>query len=198
MLEPDDYLAAPVAAFLDAVASREPTPAGGAVAAITAAMAAALVVMAAAFAGDADFDAASIGSEARTLKARAAELAAADAKSYRELIQARGRSKDDPGRAGAIGAALAAAAEIPLEVTATARRVNELACVLARSGNRNLRGDAATAAHLAAAAACSAAALVAINLAESEDARVREAVDLAEGCELPTREELRADPAGKG
>ncbi len=198
MLEPDGYLAAPVAAFLDAVASVEPTPGGGAVAAITVAMAAALVVMAAAFSGDADLDEASIASEARRLAGSAAELATADAESYTALLRARGRPKDDPGRAGLIEAALAGASEIPLEITATARRVNELACDLARSGNRNLRGDAASAAYLAAAAAWSAAALVAINLTDPEDARVREAADLAEGCELPTREELQAGLAGRG
>ncbi len=186
MLDPGDYSSASVATFLEAVARGEPVPGGGAVAALAVAMAAALVAMAAAFAKDAPFDAASILAEADLLRERAGRLAGDDASAYLVVIAARRRPRDDPTRASEIASAVSAASEVPLQVTRIGSRVNELAIDIAERGNPNLRGDASTAAHLAAAAARSAALLVRLNLSDAADPRVQEADTLAAGCVDPS------------
>lgn len=182
----DDFGSAPIGTFLDAVARAEPAPGGGSVAALSVAMAAALVAMAAAFARDTPFDAAAIRAEADVLRDRAVHLAGADAEAYLALVSARRRPGNDPARAGEIASALVEASGTPLQVAEAARRVNELALELVGSGNQNLRGDAVTAAHLAAAAARSAAVLVLLNLADPDDPMVRRAADIASGCVVPT------------
>lgn len=185
MLRPEDYLAAPLEEFVAAISSHEATPGGGAVAALGAAMAAGLTAMAASFSEDLLEDAASIRLEAEAIGFRTEQLAARDALAYQDVLAAMGRAKEDPGRRRAVTEALEAASEIPLRVVEEAQRVNELALVLFEAGNRNLRGDAATAAYFSDAAARSAAALVRINLIEDEDARVRRAEQLTARCALP-------------
>ena len=186
MLDPGDYSSAPVATFLDAVARRESVPGGGAVAALTVAMAAALVAMAAAFAKDAPLDATSMRAEADLLRDRVVRLVGEDAKAYAAVLAAKRRPRDDPTRVTEIDSALIAASEVPLQVTRIGSRVNELARDIAERGNPNLRGDAYTAAHLAAAAARSAALLVRLNLSDPADPRVQEAEALAAGCADPS------------
>jgi len=184
VLRPEDYLAAPVEEFVAAVSSHEPTPGGGAVAALGAAMAAGLAAMAASFSEDVLEEAASIRREADAIRLRTEQLAARDALAYQDVLAAMRRAKEDPGRHRAVTEALDAASEIPLRVVEEAQRVNELASVLFETGNRNLKGDAATAAYFSQAAARSAAVLVRLNL-DDEDARVRQAEQLTDRCAVP-------------
>jgi methenyltetrahydrofolate cyclohydrolase len=145
-----------VGGFTERVAARTPAPGGGAVAAMTAASAAALVAMAARFSDQP-------AGPAERLRARLEPLADADAAAYTAVLAAYRLPKDDPLRRGRIADALRAATEVPREVAAAAREVAELADRLVESGNRNLVGDARVASLLARAAAEAATALVEIN-----------------------------------
>lgn len=156
----------PLRDFLDSVAARQPTPSGGAVIAVTVAAAAGLTAMAARFSNaDSVTEHATV---AESLRRRAETLAEADAEAYAPVLAALRRPTDDPRRSSALENALAGAAKPPLKLAATAMEVAALAAHLAASGNRNLRGDAISAALLAAGAARAAARLVRINL-ESAD-----------------------------
>lgn len=135
--------------FLDEVAARTPAPGGGAVAAMTAASAAALVSMAARF-SDAD-DVAATGDE---LRARLVQLAADDAAAYQQVLATRGEARR---------AAMLVATDVPKSIAATAREVATLAQGLAATGNPNLLGDARVAELIAEAAAKAAGVLVEIN-----------------------------------
>jgi len=150
------------------VAAREPTPGGGGVAAVTAALAAGLVGMAARFSAAQLPAAADLADRADQLRGRAAALADRDAAAYQAVLAAYRRPKDGAGggRRPRIKAALHEATATPLEIAEVAARVAELAADVAAGGNPNLRGDATVAAHLAVASAQGAAALVGINTAQ--------------------------------
>jgi methenyltetrahydrofolate cyclohydrolase len=155
--------------FLDLLAARAPAPGGGGAAAVTGALAAGLVAMAARF-SDAQLPAAAdVADQADQLRGRAAGLADQDAAAYRAVLDAYRLPRDGGGDAGErrqrIEAALRGAAEVPLEIAEIAAQVAGLAADVAAGGNPNLRGDTVTAAHLAEASARSAAALVDINVA---------------------------------
>jgi formiminotetrahydrofolate cyclodeaminase len=149
--------------LLDAAAARTPAPGGGGAAALTTALAAALAGMAARF-GDAA--AAPAAERADALRAAVAPLADADAAAYGAYLAATRLPRDDPGRAEAIAAARRETIGVPARITELAGAVAELAADLARNGNPNLHGDAAAAVHLAAAAATTAAELIAANVAD--------------------------------
>jgi formiminotetrahydrofolate cyclodeaminase len=176
-----------VAEFLDAVASDDPAPGGGAVAALVTAQAAGLAAMAGRFSigRSTGADAATIDeivAEAERLRAAAAPLADADADAYEAFLAAvrLPREPDPQERAQAVSAALSAAADVPLTTAEAAARVVELAARLVVDGNPNLRGDAVAAAMFAAAAASTAAVMVTENLARTpDDARIARAVQAA-------------------
>ncbi len=159
--------------LLAAVADRTTAPGGGASAALATALAAALAEMAARFADESAAAAELVGAADR-LRERAAGLADADVEAYGDFVRARRERADD------LGAALDRAVQVPIDVASTAAEVGRIARGLADDGNPRLRGDAATACWLAAAAAQSAAVLVAANLARTpDDPRIAEARDLA-------------------
>ena len=95
-------------------------------------------------------------------------------------------------REAAIEQALSTAANVPLAVGEAAAELAVMAADLAEGGNRNLRGDAVTAALLAEAAARSAATLVAINLRAPDDARISDARHLAETAAAAAGRALKA------
>jgi len=163
----DSLLDLTVRELLDAAAARTPAPGGGGAAALTTALAAALAGMAARFGDDG-----SAAERADALRAAVAPLADADAAAYGGYLAATRLRRDDPDRAGAISAARRETIEVPARITELAGQVADLAADLARSGNRNLHGDAAAAVHLAAAAATTAAELIAANV--TDDAGVAE------------------------
>jgi formiminotetrahydrofolate cyclodeaminase len=132
------------------------------VAALVVAMAAGLVAMAARVSGDAGGVA-----QAESIRARVTPLAAEDARAYRAAMEAMRSPSGETAeqRDDAIRRALVRAAEVPLEIAAAGADTAALAASVAEHGHEKVRGDAATAALLAAAAARGAANLVAINLA---------------------------------
>ena len=156
--------------FLAQVAARTPTPGGGGAAAVTTALAAGLAAMAARFSAAQLPAAAGLAGRADQLRDRATALADQDAAAYRAVLSAHRLppAGDGSERRERIATALHQATATPVEIAEVAAQVAGLAADVAAQGNPNLRGDAAVAAYLAAAAAHGAAALVRINTARGE------------------------------
>ena len=164
------YLEQPLADFLDLVASDEPAPGGGAVAAVAVTLAAGLSGMSARLSADHLADANELAERADLLRRRAAPLAQEDATAYGHVLAAY-RTPDDGDpevRREHIRTALSGAADVPLAIAETGAEVARIATRLAREGNPNLRGDAVAAALLAGAGVRAAAVLVEINTAAAE------------------------------
>jgi formiminotetrahydrofolate cyclodeaminase len=94
----------PVERFLDRIASAEPAPAGGSVAAVAVAMAAGLVAMAARLAHEWP-KASEVIERAEALRSRMATLALADEEAYAKVTQAMRLPPDSPSRATEVAAA---------------------------------------------------------------------------------------------
>jgi len=165
-----NYLKQPLAGFLDLVASDEPAPGGGAVAAVAVALAARLSGMSARLSAGHLADANELAERADLLRRRVAPLAQEDATAYGHVLAAY-RTPDDGDpefRQERIRTALSGAAEVPLDIADPGAEVAGVAARLAREGNPNLRDDAIAATLLAEAATRAAAALVRINTAAGD------------------------------
>ena len=155
----------PLGQFLDQIAARSPAPGGGGAAAMTGAVAAGLVAMAARFSAAQLPGAEELAARADQLRHRAAELVDEDAQAYRRVLDAFALPRDETGqRDRQVREALQVAAAKPREMAHIAAQVAEMAAWVAGAGNPNLRGDSVTAALLAEASARSAACLVDINV----------------------------------
>ncbi|MGH3963937.1 MAG: cyclodeaminase/cyclohydrolase family protein [Pseudonocardiaceae bacterium] len=152
--------------LLDRFAAKQPAPGGGAAAAITAAMAAGLLGMAARFSTAQLIDSAGRAAHADRVRDQVAALAERDAEAYQAVLGAFAlpREPDPEVRRRQIRRTLERAARVPTEIAEAASGIATEAVELAERGNCNLRGDAYTAATLAAAAARSAAELVRLNV----------------------------------
>ncbi|HZF57573.1 MAG TPA: cyclodeaminase/cyclohydrolase family protein [Rubrobacter sp.] len=159
-----NYAELPLGRFMDMVASREPTPGGGASAAVAVALAAALTAMAARFSADHLADAETIADRVEELRNRVMPLAQADAAAYGRVLDAYHTPRDDEKRRRRIREALSEAADVPLSIAEVGVEVAGNAARLVEEGNPNLRGDAVTAAALAKAGVRAAATLVEINV----------------------------------
>ena len=172
----------PVRGFLDELAARTPTPGGGGAAAVTGALAAGLVAMAARFSASRLPGAGDLAEAADELRGRLTGLVDLDARAYQAVLALRTRE------------ALHEAAVVPLEIAEIGARIAAMAVQVAEAGNPNLRGDAMTGAVLAAASARSAAALVDINVSlgklEPELSRLaaQAAADAGDAAERVSRE----------
>jgi glutamate formiminotransferase/formiminotetrahydrofolate cyclodeaminase len=159
--------------FLESLAEGAATPGGGAAAAYTAAMAAALVAMVARLTlGKQKYAAVeprmlAITAAADDLRHRLTSATARDSAAFEAVLQAmrfpRETEAERGKRAAAIDQATRAAAIIPLEVAVDAAQVAELAAEAAEAGNVNAISDAASAVALARAALQAAALNVRIN-----------------------------------
>ena len=85
---PDSFLDLPVRGFLDQLAARTPTPGGGGAAAVTGAMAAGLVAMAARFSAKRLPEAGDLADQADKLRLMVAQLADMDARAYAAVLEA--------------------------------------------------------------------------------------------------------------
>ncbi len=168
--------------FLTRLADRVPAPGGGAVAALHAANAAALLGMVARYStGEkyADHRAAveRAISETDGLRNAALRLAGEDAAAFTAVADAyklpRDTDEAKAARSAAIAAALIEAGRPPAEVIGVARAVVELAEELLPIGNRNVVTDIAAAAEAARAAATTARVNVEINLGGIKDETAR-------------------------
>lgn len=142
----------PLGEFLEAVAAGTPAPGGGTSAAVTCALAAALVEMSAGLTGQ-------NVERPRALHERALELAEVELSSYAPVLEAH----DADQRA----AALVEASRSPLELAELAAAVAELGAEVGQTSSAAVRGDALAGVVLAEAASAAAVRLVAINLSES-------------------------------
>jgi glutamate formiminotransferase/formiminotetrahydrofolate cyclodeaminase len=168
-----------VSGFLASVASSNPVPGGGSVAAHAGALAAALAQMVAGLTiGKKKYAAVDAEMKEAALKAVAlgnqlAALVKRDAEAY-ALVSEAYKLPKEPADAAArrsetVTNALLKAAEVPLETARAAVEVAQLAALLAEKGNTNAVTDAGVAALLAVAAAKGAAYNVRVNVQALED-----------------------------
>jgi formiminotetrahydrofolate cyclodeaminase len=162
-------------AVLESFAARTPAPGGGSGAALSGALGAGLVEMAARFAPGRE----QVAGEAAALREQLLAEAERELHAYEPVLELLAVDAGDPAREAQLAQALSAAAESPMAIARAARSAAELGAELARTGNRHLVGDAITGALLAEAACCAAARLAQINLARvPSDPRLDEAVAL--------------------
>jgi glutamate formiminotransferase/formiminotetrahydrofolate cyclodeaminase len=165
--------------FRASVASANPAPGGGSVAAHAGSLAAALVQMVAGLTigrkkyADVDATFQDIAHQAASLGQRLAQLVELDAQSYEAVSAAYKLPKATPeqesNRKAAITAALIGASEVPLETARACATVASLAEVAARQGNANARSDAGVAALMAEAGCRGAAFNVKVNVDALDD-----------------------------
>ena len=161
------------------MASDNPAPGGGSVAAVAVALAAGLSGMAARLSAGQLAD--GLAARADALRCRVAPLAEADAESYGRVLAAY-REPDSETRRERASDALSGAADVPLAVAEVGSEVAGIAARLVEEGNPNLEGDAIAALLLAEAGVRAATVLVEINLssANMEDDRLGRAKELAD------------------
>gem|GEM_PF-2862023 len=159
----DTPLDASVREFLDEAAAPTPAVTGGAVNAVTAASAAGLVSMVARL-SSAMPDSESITTAVTDLRGRIVKLAETDSQAYAPVLTARRRSSEDPERPAALRAAYVEAAQPPLRLAELAAELAGIAADVAARCKKSLRGDAVTAAVLAAGAARASTSLARVNL----------------------------------
>ena len=172
--------------FLDAMASKEPTPGGGAAAAIAGATGAALIAMVGRLTvgkpGSEDIDERMRALVGRADGARAEFLALGDqdAEAFEVVMTAfrlpKGSVVEKAARAEAIQAGLEGAAAVPLEIARRAVDLMELAEDATALGNPNAASDGMTAAGMLLAAVTGARANVAINASSLKDEARRHAM----------------------
>lgn len=154
--------------LLEEVASRAPTPGGGAVAAVTGAAAAALVEMVSNLTKNEELKTNNL-KKLQKLRHELLELADEDVKAFDAVMATFKIPKDDRCRGEKIQAAFKGAAETPLKIAKLAKEINVLAKEVLKVGNKNAASDARTAIYLSDAAKKSAIANVEINLAYIKD-----------------------------
>ncbi|MDW8141290.1 MAG: cyclodeaminase/cyclohydrolase family protein [Candidatus Bipolaricaulota bacterium] len=173
-----------IADFLERLSAATPTPGGGSAAALTAGVAASLIAMVAALtlksstkkeSQDPELAAQmrAICEEAHQLRDRLVKLTDADAAAFERVLAAyklsKGSDEEKRHRDGEIQAALRHATEVPYEVALCARRVLELAEVVARKGLKSAASDVRAGIYLAEAALQAALLNVEINLTSIQD-----------------------------
>ena len=165
--------------FVAATASKEPTPGGGAIAALTAATGAALAEMVANLTfGKKGYEAVQtemevLQAKAEEIRNRMLELSQADADVFNIFMNALGLPKntdeEKAARTAAIQQAYKDAAMVPFEIGELANQIFDLAELASRKGNQNLITDGIIAAINARAAVTSAFLNVRINLSGIKD-----------------------------
>ena len=165
--------------FVAVTASKEPTPGGGAIAALTAATGAALAEMVANLTfGKKGYEAVQpemeeLQAKAEAIRKRMLELSQADADVFNIFMNALGLPKntdeEKAARTAAIQQAYKDAAMVPFEIGELANQIFDLAELASRKGNQNLITDGIIAAINARAAVKSAFLNVRINLSGIKD-----------------------------
>jgi glutamate formiminotransferase/formiminotetrahydrofolate cyclodeaminase len=180
------YLDGTIADYLDRLASAEPEPGGGSVAALVGALGAGLVTMVTSLTlgkekfAEVQDDMIGIAAAAEELRARLGEFVSLDAQAYRAVAVAmklpRDTDEQKQERGVILQSALKGAAEVPLKVAEAAADVARLTLPAAHKGNPHAVSDAGVAVLLAEAAAQSAALNVKINLAWIDDEQFNQEV----------------------
>jgi formiminotetrahydrofolate cyclodeaminase len=179
-MEPVSYASMPLAELLDAFSSRDAVPGGGSAAALAGALGASLLLMTAALpktktGSEAEKSELAAASE-RILPLRNAlrDLVDRDSQAYGQVVEAfrlANVSEDDKAkRRAAIGAAMRAATDTPLDIMRSCREALRDAVVVATNVQRNAASDVGVAIELLVAGLHGARLNVAINLSASQDA----------------------------
>lgn len=174
-----------VGAFLDALATPEPTPGGGTASAVAGAMGTALLMMVAGLPrtrANTDAERSTL-LEARTafamIRTRLADLADVDAGAFTAVMAAyrlpKATDEEKAARRQAVQRALGDATDAPLHVLRATADAMRGARVVAAYGNRSAVSDVRVAIELLEAAAAGAAANVEINLVSLDDDDYRKA-----------------------
>jgi len=143
--------------FLEELSSKSPTPGGGAVAALTGAMAASLVEMVLSITKDEELKTKNLG-KIRKLRGELLKLADEDVAAFDEVMVAyKSRSL------ARIKKALVYATDVPAKTRSLSQEVENLAGEVVKQGNKNALSDARTAVLLARAAQASAEENITIN-----------------------------------
>ena len=192
--------------FVEQLGARTPTPGGGAVAAVAAAMAASLTRMVVNYsigrrtlAEHEQFHRASL-EELQQLESRALDLADEDARAYAKFNALWKLDQADPHRTREWDAAVLEAIEVPRRVMQVCLDITNLQIELVRTVNKSLKSDLAIAGILAHAAAQAAMWNVRVNLAHVDDDQRRlklqtDCVGLLDRIETSRKEvELQCDP----
>lgn len=168
-----------VSDFVAATASKEPTPGGGAIAALTAATGAALAEMVANLTfgkkgyEEVQSEMEELQGKAQAIRNRMLELSQADADVFNIFMDALGLPKntdeEKATRSAAIQQAYKDAAMVPFEIGELAYQIFDLADLASRKGNQNLITDGIIAAINARAAVKAAFLNVRINLSGIKD-----------------------------
>ena len=168
-----------VSEFVAATASKEPTPGGGAIAALTAATGAALAEMVANLTfgkkgyEEVQSEMEELQAKAEAIRNRMLELSQADADVFNIFMNALGLPKNNDEekatRSAAIQQAYKDAAMVPFEIGELAYQIFDLADLASRKGNQNLITDGIIAAINARAAVKAAFLNVRINLSGIKD-----------------------------
>jgi formiminotetrahydrofolate cyclodeaminase len=169
----------PLSSFLDQVASSEPTPGGGSVAALSGALGASLVAMVCRLTiGKKNYE--SVSEEMQAILRRAEklehelrDLLQADSDAYARVMDAyklpKSTDAEKSARANAIQDALKHASDVPLQAAECCLHVLELARPVSEKGNKNAASDGGVGALMAEAGLRGAALNVSINLASIAD-----------------------------
>lgn len=167
----ESYLELRLDDVLERLAATDRGPGGGSAAALTVSFAASLVAMAARRSTGSWPEAGGIAAQALAIRARAVELAHADADAWERALDALASVTEGAGDARrdfALEQELERAASPPLEIAALGADAAALAAAAAERCEGAYRADAAAAAALAAGGARAAAHLVEVNLAVRE------------------------------
>ncbi len=169
----------PVSTFLDELASSAPAPGGGSAAALSGAMAAALVSMVSNLTigrkkyVDVQQDIERILSRAEDLRRRCLELLDADIAAFSRVAEAYKMPRDTEeaqrARTAEIQAALKGATLVPMDLAITCAQIIELCPEIAEKGNERVVSDVGAGVLLAEAGLRSAALNVRINLSSIDD-----------------------------
>jgi formiminotetrahydrofolate cyclodeaminase len=176
---PDPFLDRSVVQFLDELASSAPVPGGGSTAALTGALAAALVSMVGNLTvgkkryASVEEEVKALLHRSESLRQRLAKLLESDTQVYGSLSRAyklpRNTEEQKAVRTAAIQTALKEAEAVPMQIAEACVEVLDLCAPMAEKGSRLAVSDAGVAALLAEAGLRSAALNVLINLAYIRD-----------------------------
>jgi methenyltetrahydrofolate cyclohydrolase len=168
-----------LSAFLDALASPEPTPGGGTAAAVAGAMGASLLIMVSGLAKSrtgSDEEGVALRETRAALSSvreRFMALADADTEAFNQVMAAyrlpKSTDAEQAARKASVQQALTAATTAPLETLRTAGEAMRLGRVVAQHGNRNAASDVGVGLGLVQAAADGAIANVRINAGSLQD-----------------------------
>ncbi|MBK9049988.1 MAG: glutamate formimidoyltransferase [Chloroflexi bacterium] len=169
-------------AFIEAVASNQPAPGGGAVAALAGALAAALAQMVAGLTigrkkyADVNEQAQAVLASAELLRLQLTKAVREDAAAFEQVMAAmRNKSLPEAERQAAIEQATIGAAEVPLRVARLSLEAAKLARQMASVGNVNAATDAAAGGIMARAAAQVASLNVKTNAVSLQDQTLAQA-----------------------